>query len=90
MAERLAGKVALISGGTRGQGEAEARLFAKEGAKVVLGDILIEAGQKVAADINAQGGQATFVRLDVTQEADWQQAIDTTVRTYGKDRKSVV
>jgi len=84
MAERLAGKVALISGGARGQGEAEARLFAKEGAKVVLGDILIEAGQKVAADINAQGGHATFVRLDVTQEADWQQAVDTTVRTYGK------
>jgi len=84
MAGRLAGKVALISGGARGQGEAEARLFAKEGAKVVLGDILIEAGQKVAADINAQGGHATFVRLDVTQEADWQQAIDTTVRTYGK------
>ena len=84
MAERLAGKVALISGGARGQGEAEARLFAKEGAKVVLGDILSEAGQKVAADINAQGGHATFVRLDVTQEADWQQAVDTTVRTYGK------
>ena len=84
MAGRLAGKVALISGGARGQGEAEAQLFAKEGAKVVLGDILIEAGQKVAADINAQGGQATFVRLDVTQEVDWQQAVDTTVRTYGK------
>ena len=84
MAGRLAGKVALISGGARGQGEAEARLFAKEGAKVVLGDILSEAGQKVAADINAQGGQATFVRLDVTQEVDWQQAVDTTVRTYGK------
>ena len=84
MAGRLAGKVALISGGARGQGEAEARLFAQEGAKVVLGDILIEAGQKVAADINAQGGQATFVRLDVTQEVDWQQAVDTTVRTYGK------
>jgi len=45
---------------------------------------LIEDGQKVAADINAQGGQATFVRLDVTQEVDWQQAVDTTVRTYGK------
>lgn len=84
MAGRLAGKVALISGAARGQGGAEARLFVKEGAKVVLGDILVEAGQKVAADINAQGGQATFVKLDVTQEADWQQAVDTTVRTYGK------
>src|SRR5437867_11772385 len=84
MAGRLAGKVALISGGARGQGEAEARLFAQEGVKVVLGDILIEVGQKVAADISAQGGQATFVRLDVTQEVDWQQAVDTTARTYGK------
>jgi cyclopentanol dehydrogenase len=84
MAGRLADKVALISGGARGQGEAEARLFVKEGAKVVLGDILVELGQKVAADIAAQGGQATFVKLDVTQETDWQQAVATAVRNYGK------
>jgi cyclopentanol dehydrogenase len=84
MAGRLAGKVALISGGARGQGEAEARLFVKEGAKVVLGDILVELGQKVAADIAAQGGQATFVKLDVTQETDWQQAVATAARNYGK------
>jgi 3alpha(or 20beta)-hydroxysteroid dehydrogenase len=70
MVGRLAGKVALISGGARGQGEAEARLFAQEGAAVVLGDILIEEGQKVAADLRAQGGQATSVTLDVTQERD--------------------
>lgn len=84
MAGRLAGKVALISGGARGQGEAEARLFVKEGAAVVLGDILSAEGEKVAADIRAGGGQATFIKLDVTQEADWQQAVDTTTRTYGK------
>jgi cyclopentanol dehydrogenase len=84
MAGRLTGKVALISGGARGQGEAEARLFVKEGAKVVLGDILVDPGQKVAADIVKQGGQATFVKLDVTQEADWQRAVDTTVQAYGK------
>jgi cyclopentanol dehydrogenase len=84
MAGRLAGKVALISGGARGQGEAEARLFVKEGAKVVLGDILVEFGQKVATDITAQGGQATFVKLDVIQETDWQQAVATAVRNYGK------
>jgi cyclopentanol dehydrogenase len=84
MAGRLDGKVALISGAARGQGEAEARLFVKEGAKVVLGDILVELGQQVAADICARGGQATFVKLDVTKEADWQQAVDTTVKTYGK------
>lgn len=84
MAGRLAGKVALISGGARGQGEAEGRLFVREGAKVVLGDILVELGQKVAADITAQGGQATFVKLDVTQEVDWRQAVDTVVKNYGK------
>ncbi len=84
MAGRLAEKVALISGGARGQGEAEARLFVKEGAAVVLGDILRAEGEKVAADIRAQGGQATFIKLDVTQESDWQQAVDTTTRTYGK------
>ncbi|MGE0821432.1 MAG: glucose 1-dehydrogenase [Candidatus Binatia bacterium] len=84
MAGRLTGKVALISGGARGQGEAEARLFAKEGAKVVLGDILVDEGKKVAADITAQGGQATFVPLDVTKEDAWKNAVDTAVRTYGK------
>lgn len=84
MARRLAGKVALISGGARGQGEAEGRLFVQEGAKVVLGDILVELGRKVAADITAQGGQATFIKLDVTQEADWRQAVETAVRDYGK------
>ena len=84
MAGRLNGKVALISGGARGQGEAEARLFVKEGAKVVFGDILVDLGQKVAADIVKQGGQATFVTLDVTKETDWQRAVDTTVSKYGK------
>jgi NAD(P)-dependent dehydrogenase (short-subunit alcohol dehydrogenase family) len=84
MAGRLAGKVALISGGARGQGAVEGRLFAQEGAKVVLGDILVELGQQVAADIQKQGGQATFVALDVTKEADWQAAVETAVRTYGK------
>ena len=83
MPGRVDGKVALISGAARGQGEAEARLFVKEGAKVVISDILVEQGQKVAADIVRQGGQATFVKLDVTKEADWQNAVDTTVRTYG-------
>lgn len=84
MAGRLAGKVALISGAARGQGEVEARLFTQEGAKVVLGDILVELGQNVAASIQQQGGQATFLPLDVTKETDWQTAVDTTVRTYGK------
>ena len=55
---RLDGKVALISGGSRGQGEAEAKLLAQEGAKVVLGDILDEEGRMVEAQINETGGDA--------------------------------
>lgn len=84
MAGRLAGKVALISGAARGQGEVEGHLFAQEGASVVLGDILVEAGRKAAEKIQSQGGRAMFVSLDVTKEADWQAAVETTVRTYGK------
>lgn len=81
MAGRLTGEVALITGAARGQGEAEARLFAREGASVVLTDIRDELGQQVARDI---GAHATFIRLDVSQAADWQKAVDTTVQTYGK------
>jgi NAD(P)-dependent dehydrogenase (short-subunit alcohol dehydrogenase family) len=84
MAGRLNGKVALISGAARGMGECEARLFAREGAKVVLGDALEEQGQQVAREIIQQGGAATFVRLDVTVENDWQHAVETAERTYGK------
>jgi cyclopentanol dehydrogenase len=84
MVGRLNGKVALISGAARGQGEAEARMFVKEGAAVVLGDILVDEGEKVAASIRGSGGQATFVKLDVTQERDWQQAVAHAVQTYGK------
>jgi cyclopentanol dehydrogenase len=84
MSQRLAGKVALISGAARSQGEAEARLFVKEGAAVVVSDLLVEQGEKVAANLRAQGGQATFVKLDVTSETDWRQAVDAAVRTYGK------
>ena len=81
---RLDGKVAIISGGARGQGEVEARLFAQEGAKVVFGDILDDEGKQVEAAIRQAGGEATYVHLDVTQEADWQQAVGTAVSRYGK------
>jgi cyclopentanol dehydrogenase len=81
---RLDGKVALISGGARGQGAAEARLFAREGAKVVLGDVLEVEGTKVAADIAEHGGEAVFVRLDVTREDDWRRAVDLAVSRFGK------
>ena len=81
---RLEGKVALITGGARGQGEAEARLFAREGAKVVIGDVLDDEGSKVAADIVDSGGDAVFVHLDVTREEDWRSAIGTAVSRFGK------
>jgi 3(or 17)beta-hydroxysteroid dehydrogenase len=81
---RLKGKVALISGGARGMGAVEARLFAKEGAQVAIGDILEDEGRKLEAEINATGGEALFVRLDVASEADWQQAVAATVQRFGK------
>src|SRR5919109_4288193 len=81
---RLAGKVALISGGARGQGAVEAKLFTQEGAKVVFGDILDEQGKRVEEEIHAQGGEATYVHLDVTQAQDWQRAVQTAESQYGK------
>ena len=80
---RLAGKVALISGGARGMGAAEARLFAHEGAKVVIADVLETAARQVAADIESAGGAALAVRLDVTREAEWQEAVATAERRFG-------
>ena len=84
MAGRLAGKVALISGAARGMGESEARLFAREGAQVVLGDILEDQGRAAVENITQQGGSATFVPLDVTREQDWQRAVKTAEQTYGR------
>jgi NAD(P)-dependent dehydrogenase (short-subunit alcohol dehydrogenase family) len=81
---RLAGKVALISGGARGMGAEEAGLFAKEGAKVVVGDVLEAEGKAVEEQIRAAGGEATFVRLDVTSEVDWTAAVAAAERLYGR------
>ncbi|MBI3628652.1 MAG: glucose 1-dehydrogenase [Candidatus Rokubacteria bacterium] len=81
---RLAGKVALITGGAHGMGGAEARMFAREGAKVVIGDLLEAEGRQVAAAIAAAGGDARFARLDVTSEPDWRAAVATTVDAFGK------
>lgn len=81
---RLIGKVALISGAARGQGAAEAKLFANEGAKVLIGDMLDEAGMKVEAEIRELGGEATYVHLDVTSEEDWISAIRAAVDRHGK------
>ena len=80
---RLDGKVAFISGGARGMGAAEARLFAKEGAKVAIGDVLDDQGRQVEAEINQTGGDCVFVHLDVTSEANWQEAIAATTSRFG-------
>jgi NAD(P)-dependent dehydrogenase (short-subunit alcohol dehydrogenase family) len=81
---RLDGKVALISGGARGQGATEARMMAHEGAKVVFGDLLDAEGRQVEAALRAAGGDATYVHLDVTSEDSWRAAVETAERTYGK------
>jgi len=81
---RLEGKVALISGGARGMGAEAGRLFTKEGAKVVLGDVLEAEGKITVEEIRAAGGEATFVRLDVTSESDWAGAVTEAERLYGK------
>jgi len=78
---RLGDKVALITGGASGMGQSEAVLFAKEGAKVVVADVLEAEGRKVADSL---GGAGRFVRLDVTSEADWEQAIAAAVSSFGK------
>ena len=81
---RLEGKVALISGGARGQGAVEAKLFASEGASVVIGDILDDLGRQVEAEIAESGGNATYVHLDVTSESQWNDAVAVAVEQYGK------
>ena len=74
---RLEGKVAIISGGARGMGAAEAKLFAREGAKVIICDVLEDEGRQTEAEINEVGGDAVFVKLDVTSQDE------STVREFG-------
>src|SRR5436305_10387596 len=79
--ERLRGKVILISGGARGQGAAEARLFVQEGARVIITDVLEDQGQQLARELGQ--GNATFVRHDVSSETDWQKALDAAAALGG-------
>ncbi|HUA36586.1 MAG TPA: glucose 1-dehydrogenase [Candidatus Binataceae bacterium] len=83
--DRLKGKVALISGGARGQGAAEARQFVSEGAKVVIGDVLDNDCRKAADSINAKfaGKPAIPIHLDVTSTSDWRAAVETCAREFG-------
>ena len=81
---RLGGKVALISGGARGIGAATARLFAREGARVVIGDLLEAEGRRVEAELSAPGGHALYVPLDVTSESAWERAVAAAVGRFGR------
>jgi len=81
---RLENKVALISGGARGMGAVEAKMFAVEGAKVVIGDLLGDEGRQIEAEINESGGECVFVQLDVTDENAWQDAVAAAVDRFGK------
>jgi len=81
---RVAGKVALISGGAGGIGAATARLLAKEGAAVVIADLLDDEGRAAEAQIAESGGKALFVHLDVTSQESWRNAVQAAVASFGK------
>jgi 3alpha(or 20beta)-hydroxysteroid dehydrogenase len=84
MTARLKGKTALITGGARGQGAAHGRRLADEGASVILGDILEDAGQAHARELRAAGHDVHFLRLDVTTPEDWNAAVDAAEKRFGQ------
>ena len=81
---RLDGKVTIITGGGSGMGKTAAELFAKEGARVVVSDVSEAAGQGVVDGVRAAGGEATFVRADVSREVDARTMVQHAVATYGR------
>ena len=80
---RLANKVAIITGAAGGMGQAAAELFASEGASVIITDIAEQAGEETAQHIRAEGGNATFVRADVSNEADVKRMVEQALASYG-------
>lgn len=81
---RVKGKVAIITGGAGGLGKAHALLLAKEGARVVVTDTDDAQGKKVADEINKQGGEAIFIKHDVSKEIEWNRVISETLERFGK------
>ena len=84
MAGRLDGKSALISGGASGLGEAQAILYAREGASVLIGDVQAEKGHAVVAAIESEGGKAAFIHLDVSDAENWDKAVADAVARFGQ------
>lgn len=80
---RLDGKVAIVTGGGSGFGEGIARRFAEEGCKVVVNDINVDGGQRVAKEISAAGGTAAFIKGDVSKDADWAAMLKFAIDSYG-------
>ena len=83
MAERLAGKVAVVSGGARGMGASHVRTLVAEGAKVVFGDILDDEGKAVAAELGPNSDAVRYVHLDVTKAEQWESAVATAISEFG-------
>ena len=81
--DRLAGKVAVISGGARGMGASEAQLFLDEGAKVVITDVLDDAGKQTAQRLSPDGSRCIFLHHDVTKESDWTAVISEAISAFG-------
>lgn len=82
--KRLQGKVAIVTGSTSGIGEATARMFAEEGAKVVIAGRRQEKGEKIAAEILKAGGEAIFIQTDMTNEDDIKKLVDSSIEAFGK------
>src|SRR5680860_514667 len=82
--DRVKSKVAIITGGASGLGKSSAILLAREGAKIVITDLDEENGNEVVQQIKDSGGEAIFIRQDVSKEEEWESVIDRTLKTYGK------